>query len=496
MSIANLGVRSLLLTQSLVGMRAQLGDMQRQLATGKRADDYAGLGIDRGLTVGLRAQLSAIGSYQDTVKSVGVRLELAQTALSRIADIGRETKALAAQMASPEGRVTAQTLAMSSLGEILGLLNTRAGDRYLFAGVSNDGPAVETLANILDGDGTRAGLRQVMAERRQADLGAGGLGRLTVSQPSPTSVAIAEEATVFGLKLTAISSTFNGATVAGPAGAPPEMSVDLGATNPAAGETLRLSFTLPDGSIEAITLTASASANPAAGEFTIGADPATTAANLQAAVSGAIGHLARTALTAASALAASDNFFNIDAGRPPQRVDGPPFDTATGLIDGTAADTVSWYIGDMSAQPVRSTATARVDQSITVQYGMQANEEGIRWQLQHVAALAAMPLPEGDPDIDGRAGALAERLRVGLGVPPGIQTVETIQSELAGAQTTLKASEGRHRQANATLANLLEDIEGVSNEEVAAKILAMQTNLQASLQVTARLFQTSILNYL
>ena len=42
MAVGNVGARSLLLTKSLVSMRSQLGDLQRQLATGKRADTYAG----------------------------------------------------------------------------------------------------------------------------------------------------------------------------------------------------------------------------------------------------------------------------------------------------------------------------------------------------------------------------------------------------------------------------------------------------------------------
>ena len=146
MSIVNVGTRSLLLTQSLVGMRAQLGDLQRQLATGKRADDYASIGIDRGLTVGLRSHLSTVEGYGDTITSVGVRLDLAQTALTRIAEIGRETKAVAADMSSSNGRATAQTTAEAALGEILGLLNTRVGDRYMFSGLSNDQPAVQSLS--------------------------------------------------------------------------------------------------------------------------------------------------------------------------------------------------------------------------------------------------------------------------------------------------------------------------------------------------------------
>jgi hypothetical protein len=43
---------------------------------------------------------------------------------------------------------------------------------------------------------------------------------------------------------------------------------------------------------------------------------------------------------------------------------------------------------------------------------------------------------------------------------------------------------------------MLQGIEGISNEEVAAKILALQTTLQASLQTTAILYQTNILQYL
>ena len=45
--------------------------------------------------------------------------------------------------------------------------------------------------------------------------------------------------------------------------------------------------------------------------------------------------LANTQLVAASAVQAGNEFFNTDASHPPLRVDGPPFDTATGLVDGT-----------------------------------------------------------------------------------------------------------------------------------------------------------------
>ena len=179
MSVVSVGTRSLLLTQSLVGMRTQLGDLQRQLATGKRADDYAGIGIERGLTVGLRAHLSAIGAYNDTHHERRRASRSGAIGACRASrDIGREVKSVVNQSTSIDGRTTAQVTANASLGEMLGLLNTKAGDRYLFSGLASDQPSVQSLQQILDGDAGRAGLKQIVAERLQADLGTAGLGRV------------------------------------------------------------------------------------------------------------------------------------------------------------------------------------------------------------------------------------------------------------------------------------------------------------------------------
>ena len=67
--------------------------------------------------------------------------------------------------ANGSGAALAQQTAQNSLDQLLGLLNTQAGDRYLFSGRATDQPAVETLDHILNGDGTRAGLKQLISER-------------------------------------------------------------------------------------------------------------------------------------------------------------------------------------------------------------------------------------------------------------------------------------------------------------------------------------------
>src|SRR5439155_982525 len=106
--------------------------------------------------------------------------------------------------------------------------------------------------------------------------------------------------------------TGSGQTVTGPSGSPAAVSVNLGASNPSNGDQVTFTFNLPDGTTEAIQLTASTATPPPSGSFAIGATSTATATNLKAALNTALGTLANTALVAASAMAASDNFFNTD----------------------------------------------------------------------------------------------------------------------------------------------------------------------------------------
>jgi flagellin-like hook-associated protein FlgL len=486
--------------QFLSAMRSQLDDLQRQLGTGKKSDDYAGLGLGRGLTVALRSQLAAISGFSDTITNVGVRLEVAQTALTRISAIAGETKSAAHVSLfdlSGDGQTVEQTVAMQAFDELLALLNNRVGERYIFSGRATDIPTTGTPDLILNGDGTRAGFRQVMAERLQADLGANGLGRLVTARVA-AAVSIAEDAagSPFGFKIAGITTTVTGATVTAPAGAPPSESIDFTGSTPVAGDTVTLLLSLPDGTSETLTLTATASTTASAGQFTIGATDDDTAINFHSALDAALATLAQTDLRAASGMAAAEDFFDVDDSRAPQRVDGPPFDTATALIDGTAADTVTWYNGEAGTDATRATAVARIDPAMAVAYGMRANEQGLRSVVQAVVVFAVNTFSATDPNGSQAYAALTQRVATALSGPPGQQTVKDIAAELGGAQATLKAASERHLQTEASLTDLLQGIEGVRLEEVGAQILALQTNLQASLQTTAILYRATLVEYL
>jgi flagellar hook-associated protein 3 FlgL len=622
MAINSVGIGSTILNQSLLSLNSQLTTLQAQLTTGKKSTAYAGMGVNEGFAIAARAQIANISAFSDTMTNITTSIKIANTGLQGMVDI-RHTMLNAAnstlQTLNSAGQTSAQQTASSQLSSMLGILNLQAGDRYLFSGSSIDTPAVASVDDILDGNTTQAGLKQLIAERKQADLGTAGLGRLVISSPTATSVQVGEDVagSPFGLKLSAVSSTLTGATVTGPGGSPAAISVDLGGTNPSDGDKVSFAFKLPDGTTESIQLIASSATTPPAGSFAIGATPTLTATALNAALNSAIGKLANTSLVAASAMEAGNDFFNttgtavggvvnnkaavaapitgatllsgavntdslstnfapgdsitvngtaisfvaagaagnqlnitdsvqtllakidsitgssisstvsgglitlhtdnaasltvtssnatafgalgfgpaVTASVPPLRVGTSPFGTATTLVHGTPANTITWYTGDAGPGPARATATARVDLSANVQYGVRANEQAIRAQVQTIAVFAAVSTTLS-PNSGLQVQALSARVAQNLAVHPGQQPLEDIQSDLATAQITMKDAKSRQTQSQGMLQAIIDDAESVSRDQVASQILALQTDLQASYQTTAMLSQLSLTRYL
>jgi hypothetical protein len=352
-------------------------------------------------------------------------------------------------------------------------------------------PSVASASEILNGNGSQAGLTQLISQRQQADLGANGLGRLTVGG-SGLNVTLTQDGSPFGFQLAGVNSSLTGSTVSGPSGSPPTISVALG-SNPNAGDTIAFNLTLPDGSSQTITLQATTNSPPGANQFTIGASPTATAANLQTALTGAIGNLAQTALPAASAIAAANDFFMSD---PPQVVDGPPYDTATSLVSGTPANTVFWYTGENGSTPALQTATAQVGPSVSIAYGMRATEPAIASLLANVAALAATTFSASNPNAQASYQALSASVAANLDGQPGTQSISDIEANIANAQATVSNAATLNSQTQSTLQNMLQGIEGVNQNQIGEDILTLQNNLSASMSVTARLAQLSLVNYL
>ena len=391
MAINGISYSNSLLGQSVLDLKSQLDELQTQLASGKKSTVYSGMGVNEGFAIFARAQLSNLSAFTTTMTNINTTIDTANTALQSFGQIATQVKSAAGSggaLVNGSGQTVGQQTAVLQLKSMLEMLNTQAGDRYLFSGSAIDTPSVASMEDILNGKGALAGLKQLIAERNQADLGVGGMGRLVISSPTPTSVSVAEDVagSPFGLKLNAVTSSLTGATVTGPGGSPPAVSVDLGATNPNNGDQVTFTFNLPDGTTEAIQLTASSSTPPPAGSFAIGATSTATAANLKAALNSAIGTLANTALVAASAMAASDNFFNSDStatGGVVNNKAGVPITGATALSGVPGSDSLT---ANFSAGPPGDTITVNGTVITFVAAGAVGNQLNVTDSVQTLLA--------------------------------------------------------------------------------------------------------------
>ena len=179
------------------------------------------------------------------------------------------------------------------------------------------------------------------------------------------------------------------------------------------------------------------------------------------------------------------------------RVAGPPYDTATGLVAGTSANTIAWYTGETGTDPARGTAVAQIDNSLTVSYGARANEQALTNTIKSIAVYAVDDL-FGERSECGRTihRSQSARRRCTRGVKwSAADFGYPVGAGLCAVDDDRRAQRASNN-ASATLTDLLQGIEQADPDEVASQILALQTQLQASLQTTAMLYKLSIVNYL
>ena len=498
MSITGPGSITAANIQAVNNMNNQLNTLSEELGTGQAAQTYSGLGSQAGLALALNEQLSAITGYSNTATTVGTTLNVAQSVLTQLGStetaVQQSINEQGAFTLNSNGQTSIQAAAVTQLDSILSLLNTQVGSNYIFSGSATTQQSVASTNSILNGNGAQAGLSQVITERQQADVGSG-LGRLLIPATGGGSVVTVGEdvaGSPFGFKLASVNSTLTGATVTGPSGSPKSISVDLTAATPNPGDSIQFNFTLPDGTSQNVTLQATANSPPGANQFTIGVTPGATATNLQAALTTAVGNLAQTALPAASAIAAANNFFSSS---PPLRVSGAPA-TATALVAGTPANTVFWYTGESGATPPRQTATAQVGPGTTIAYGMRASEQAISTLVANVAALAATTYAPGNANAQASYDALSQKVTANLDPQSGVQQISDMEADLASAQTTMSNAGTLNTQTQSTLTDMMQNIDGVNQNQIGEQILTLQNSLSASLSVTARLAQLSLVNFL
>ena len=135
--------------------------------------------------------------------------------------------------------------------------------------------------------------------------------------------------------------------------------------------------------------------------------------------------------------------------------------------------------------------------SRTVEIGAQANEEAIRRTLAGIAAMAAENFTTGTGTVDtARFEAVSSRAANLLTAGTSQQSLEQIGTDFGLAASSMANVKSVANTTKATRQDSLDGVETVSTEEVAAKLLSLQTQLQASYKVTSILSEMSLVNYL
>lgn len=587
-------------TANLVGLKSRLDTLTNQLASGKTATTYGGLGAGRTTSLSAHAALSALDGYDAAINGATTRVALANASVTQINTLGDGLqRSLNASNTSTQANTA--KIASNSLDAAIDALNVDAAGQYIFGGRATDLPPVAPADTILNGDPAAGldGLKVLIAEQKAADLGSG-QGRVAAAPPVGSTVTVSEEGADaagmetranFGFRLVSATSSnptaikasatagstpadvsvtlaevpkegdrirvtlnqpdgtqtfkdytikasaadndpdalrpdvaeaelnkrlgadleksFGGATVAGiqgperlgitatfANGTPASLTLAVGAT-PAAGDTVTVTVGMRDGTTQTLTLTAKANADAAsATEFSMVGDAPTIAKNLSNAVNNALKGAATTTLAASSASRASQDFFagSQSAGLAPRRVN----ETQTGYVEAASTGTVIWYTGDDTASDPRATATAQVSANRVLNIGVQANEAPIRAVLAGLAVMAA------DGGTTGTAGtvdalrfrALAERSQTLLASDTAQGGVPGIASDLGLAASTLANTKSENRTNRVALENSLDGVDNIPAETVTAQLLQLQTQLQASYQVTSMLSKLNLVNYL
>lgn len=497
--------QSSLNTDRMLSLRSQLDLLQQQLGTGQRADNYADLGQTRSTSLNIRGQQAELAGYTAAIERTGVTFSILSQTLERLDALADDTKgdAIPTSFVIENGDQTvAQVAAEHRFYEAVTLLNTDIDGQFLFSGLSNDVEPVAPAGDILYGVGGKAGFQQVMAERAEADLG-GALsdptltGRLDLVTAGTTTSITENGNGVFGFQLDATagaSSSSPNIAVTGPAGAPASLSFDV-TGDVDIGETLRFTLSMPDGSTKDVVLTAVDSLQGNDNGFIPDADPAITAARIGDAIADVVDETARRDLVAASAAQAGHDFFD---NNPPLRV--VP-DALTGLAGATStvgddANTVVWYQGEDGPLDARLTATTRVDDGVQVAYGARANEDALRTTIREMAVFTSHTFDVDDPASADRYTQIAVRSRQALDDPSGGNLPRSIALEVGTASTLMEATEERHRATNAIFSDILDNTDGVTEEEVAAKLLNIKTRLETTYTVTSILSDLSFVNYM
>ncbi len=451
------------------GLREAFQTVQKQIATGQKANQYGELGTRTQSWLDYARAATQAEAYTSAIAQQNVRVKLIDSTLGGL--VKTVQSASSVLNGGLETLKSGSTIARNAFAMVTDLLNTQNGTVPLFGGGARTGAATLSADAMMNGDGTQPGLRTLINERIQAETGGNDLGRLTITG-SGSGVTLTRSGGVFGYKVLGVTSSNPGVSAHIAAGPPQTTSITSSAALQA-GDTIIVKLGLPDGSEQSVTLSVG-DGGLAPGSFDGSA--------FATALSGKLASVTPALKTAAALQVAKDYFAGTMS-----RVSGSPATSATTLA---AASPVNWYLGTKATDP-RTSFRAQVSDQQMIAAGVQANEAVFTNPL---AALAATTVLLEDPAMQTAEGrtALQSSLLPKL-APDGLTTM---QVEFGIIQKQYDDAKGVQAGIKTIADTYLANENHVDNTELSAQLLTLQNHLQASYQAGARILKLTLTDYI
>ena len=190
--------------------RQKLDALTRQASSGKIADSYSGLGASGKISLDLRPAIGHARIGQANIDGAAGRMDQTQVAMTALQDIAASFHARMNSLngLSPGAVDSAAADARAALVQVAGLLNTRNGDVYVFAGNDTANPPVPNADDILGsgyyaqinaavvGLGIAGAAATIAATLATATSNVAGTSPFSASQSQPAALLVGQVATV------------------------------------------------------------------------------------------------------------------------------------------------------------------------------------------------------------------------------------------------------------------------------------------------------------
>lgn len=450
-------------------LRESFESIQKQMATGQKANAYGELGARAQPWLNYAYSASQADAYRAAISQHGNRLKLIDGTLGGLVKTAQSAGSLL--NGGLETFKSGHTIARNAFVMFSDLLNTQNGTVPLFGGGARAAPAILSGDAMLDGDATQVGLRTLINERIIAETGGNDLGRLAIASGA-SSVTLTQNGGAFGYNVISVQASqagFSTNVVAGP----PRATTLSSSASFVQGDSVTLTLGLPDGSQQSLKI------EFGAGGVTPG--PFNGAA-LADAISAKLATLTPALKTATAMQVASDYFAGTTS-----RVAGASASSATSLAP---AQTVSWYKGTQASDP-RQSSRAQISETQAIGVGLQANEGAF---TQPLAAMAAATVLLEDPTMQTQDGRTALQNTILPRLAPDV--FQSLQVEFGMIQKQLDDAQAVQTSIKTLADTFLIKENRADPTELSAQLLALQNQLQASYQAGARILKLTLTDYI